>query len=49
MLSIHGPEAYSEIYTIEIKRRTSKHHPFIQGIGFDGDLDWTSSGLKKEI
>ncbi|KAI4284882.1 MAG: hypothetical protein L6R38_001091 [Xanthoria sp. 2 TBL-2021] len=36
MLSIHDPEAYSEIYTTESRRKTSNHQPFSQGLGFDG-------------
>lgn len=46
MLSIHDPEAYSEIYTTESRRKTSNHQPFSQGLGFDGDFDlfWPQGG-----
>lgn len=36
LISIHDPEAYSEIYVVEGKRKTENYSAFSQGIGFDG-------------
>lgn len=49
MLSIRDLKAYRDIYATETQRKASKHQPFIQGIGFRGDLDlfWPQGGDPK--
>ena len=42
-LSIHDPQAYSDIYVPDSKRKTENYQPFSQGIGFDGEFEPSES------